>query len=273
MPHPGGALANVAVAAARGGAGASLLGGVGDDPWGRWLRQGLAQEGVDAGWVARVDTTPTPVAFVTFDAAREPSFQVYGEAIGATMEAGGRFIDEAMAEAEAVVFGSNTLVGKAERELTIRARRAGPRPRPAGALRPQPAPEPLAGHGRPRLQLCRELCDGAFLVRCTREEATLLTEQRRPGGGRRPALCALGARLGVVTLGAEGAVMRGAADGAGAAPPRWRWSRRSAPATRSWGRSRRGRGMRLGPGSGGRGAAGRRAAAGARACTGWGAQT
>ena len=37
MPHFGGAVANVAVVAARIGARVALAGGAGEDPWGEWL--------------------------------------------------------------------------------------------------------------------------------------------------------------------------------------------------------------------------------------------
>ena len=36
VPHFGGAVANVALLAARAGGRTALAGGVGDDPWGRW---------------------------------------------------------------------------------------------------------------------------------------------------------------------------------------------------------------------------------------------
>ncbi|MGH2842343.1 MAG: hypothetical protein ACRDKL_01975, partial [Solirubrobacteraceae bacterium] len=37
VPHFGGAVANVALLAARAGARTSLAGGAGEDPWGHWL--------------------------------------------------------------------------------------------------------------------------------------------------------------------------------------------------------------------------------------------
>src|SRR5205085_10303490 len=47
VPHFGGAVANVAAAAARAGAPVALAGGAGDDAWGRWLRGRLSEEGVE----------------------------------------------------------------------------------------------------------------------------------------------------------------------------------------------------------------------------------
>src|SRR6478735_6521013 len=122
-PPAGGALANVSVAAARAGGEAALLGGVGDDLWGDWLRRHLGDEGVDLGWLARISGEPTPVAIVTFDHKGDPAFQVYGQGIEATMRAGGTHLSEDLAQCEVLVFGSNTLVGLPERELTMRARR------------------------------------------------------------------------------------------------------------------------------------------------------
>lgn len=211
VPHPGGALANVAVAVSRAGGDAALLGGVGDDTWGRWLRRGLEEENVHCGWLATVTSAPTPLAIVTFGRAREPTFQVYGAGIAETMRAGGRYLDEAMAEASALVFGSNTLVGEPERQLTMQARRRAldlgvpilfdPNLRPNRWEKMETA-----------IDFCRELCDGAFVVRANREEAELMTGVEDPASAA-AALCGLGARLGVVTLGPDGAVMRGASSG------------------------------------------------------------
>ena len=126
VAHPGGALANVAVAARRAGAEAALLGGVGDDAWGAWLRSHLQDEGVKLSWLETVEGLSTPVAFVTFDIWREPSFQVYGKGIGPAMRAASARLAEAVQKAEALVFGSNTLVGEPEREVTLEARRIAP---------------------------------------------------------------------------------------------------------------------------------------------------
>src|SRR5687767_13808518 len=87
VPHTGGALANVAVAARREGAEVALLGGVGDDALGSWLRERLWHERVDVRWLASVEGLATPVAFVTFNWEREPSFAIYGEGIPETTRA------------------------------------------------------------------------------------------------------------------------------------------------------------------------------------------
>jgi len=59
----GGSAANVAVAASRLGNRAALISGVGDDPFGRYVRAELARLGVDNGFVATYGEFPTPVTF------------------------------------------------------------------------------------------------------------------------------------------------------------------------------------------------------------------
>ncbi|MGX9792547.1 5-dehydro-2-deoxygluconokinase [Mycobacterium sp. MMS18-G62] len=59
----GGSAANVTVAAARLGNRAALISGVGDDPFGRFVRGELARLGVDNRYVATHDAYPTPVTF------------------------------------------------------------------------------------------------------------------------------------------------------------------------------------------------------------------
>ena len=60
VPRFGGAIANVAVTAARRGADVALAGGVGTDAWGAWLHQRLADEGVDLTWFDRRDDGGVP---------------------------------------------------------------------------------------------------------------------------------------------------------------------------------------------------------------------
>ena len=59
----GGSAANVAVAASRLGNRAALISGVGDDPFGRFVRAELARLGVDNRYVATHGEFPTPVTF------------------------------------------------------------------------------------------------------------------------------------------------------------------------------------------------------------------
>ena len=209
--HLGGALANVAVACRRAGAEAALIGGAGDDPWGRWLRDALANEGVGVRWFGLAPGAPTAIALVTFDGGGEPAFQVYGEGIGAAMELATDWLEPAAAAGSALVFGSNTLVSEPERSLTLRARRLALEAGLPVLFDPNLRPTRWAELDA-ALRACRELADGAFCVRANREEARLLTGEDEPGAAAE-ALCGLGAHLAVVTLGPDGALVRGAASG------------------------------------------------------------
>lgn len=121
VPRPGGSLANIAVAAARFGAPVEMLGGAGDDEWGRWLRERVADEGVDVGGFLLVEGMATSHAFVSVSADAEPSFAFYGDSKRAATEAAG-LVDEALAgEPGVLVVGSDTLLGQDERRVTTDA--------------------------------------------------------------------------------------------------------------------------------------------------------
>lgn len=206
VPRFGGAMANVAVVAARAGAAVSLAGGAGDDDWGVWLRDRLGEEGVGLDWFTLVDA-PTPVAFVTVAPGGEPTFRLYAEGVGDALEALGPRIDEAVQATAALCFASNTLVGARERELTMAAREQ------ALALgRPVVFDPNLRLHRwrspQEAAQCARECVPGAFLVKANGAEARLLTGERDPSRAA-AGLLAAGARHVVITLGADGAILRG----------------------------------------------------------------
>lgn len=209
VPHCGGAVANAAVVAARCGADVSLAGGVGDDAWGRWLEARLREERVDLRWFTRIQELATPLAFVVVDTNGEPTFNVYGHGIEAGVESLATDLDEALATTEALVLGSNTFVGETEREISLAARRLIlQQDKPFvfdPNLRRHRWPDQPAARG-----LFRELCQGALLVKVNREESVFITGREDPAEAA-DAICDLGTRVAVVTLGAAGALARGEA--------------------------------------------------------------
>jgi fructokinase len=206
-PHFGGAAGNVAYTAAAMGADVALAGGAGDDPWGRWLRARLERVGVDLRWFELLDGLATPVALVTSDDQGEPSFSIYGDGIAATIQALSGRVDEAMEASDALFFGTNTMVGEAERELTMAARER------ALALHRPVVFDPNLRPARWRSMseaaaAANAAVPGAFLVRTNRAEAEAMTREPDPERAA-AAIVAGGARLVVVTLGADGALLRG----------------------------------------------------------------
>ncbi|QTL37994.1 carbohydrate kinase family protein [Pseudoalteromonas viridis] len=75
--YAGGAPANVAVAAARQGIAASFCGMVGDDMFGRFIKQELQSHGVNCDYVSSTDKAKTALAFVSLDSNGERSFSFY----------------------------------------------------------------------------------------------------------------------------------------------------------------------------------------------------
>ncbi|HEY5318078.1 MAG TPA: PfkB family carbohydrate kinase [Solirubrobacteraceae bacterium] len=210
VPAFGGAVANVAVVAARHGARVALAGGAGQDVWGEWLRDRLEDEGVDLRWFELVPGSPTPMALVTIDGAGEPRYQIYGDGIATVVHALDSRVSEAVEACDALFFSSNTLVGQAEREVTMQARTlALERDRPVifdPNLRLHRWPS------RADAAASANACvPGALLVRANAAEATLMTGEADPERAA-SAILKAGARLVVLTLGAEGAILRGELD-------------------------------------------------------------
>ena len=99
---PGGKGANQAFAAARLAAGAfpvRMVGRVGSDAYGGWLRQNLASAGVDVTHVGTIDGQPTGLGLITVDAAGQNQIVVVPGANGA-------FVPAALSDAHHAVHGA-----------------------------------------------------------------------------------------------------------------------------------------------------------------------
>jgi fructokinase len=199
------------VAAARTGAPAALAGAAGGDDWGRWLAERLEREGVDLAWFELLDGEQTPVAFAAFDAEGEPSFEIYGDAVEIAVQSVAPRLDAALAGAAALAYGSTTLATEGEREVTLRARELALERGVRVCFDPNIRPNRWGGDPGPAARASRELIAGSAVVRTNRQEAMAIAGVDDP---RRAAdeLVGLGAELAVVTLGEEGAVMRGACE-------------------------------------------------------------
>jgi sugar/nucleoside kinase (ribokinase family) len=208
VPHFGGAMANVCVTAARHGGTVELAGGAGDDPWGQWLRERLAEEGVGLRWFELVPGAPTAVAFVTVDGGGEPEFLIYGGGIHAAMAAVAPRLEAAVGACDALVFSSNTLVDPVEREATLGARAAMLAHEKPVVFDPNLRLHRWENPGR-AVTLSRECLPGLFLLKCNRREAEMLSGEPDPEAAA-AGLLAGGVRNVVITLGGDGAILRGA---------------------------------------------------------------
>lgn len=118
---PGGAPANVAVAARRLGLRSGFVGKVGDDPFGRMLRQVLANQKVDLSLFFLTRDFQTRLAFVTNDRDERQRFLFYGNP-----SADSQFKEEDvragyLRDTEVLHFGSISLIQEPCRSATLKA--------------------------------------------------------------------------------------------------------------------------------------------------------
>ena len=203
--NPGGAPANVAVAAKKLGAETAFIGCVGNDLYGNMLRDTLVQHGVNTDGLQVTDRANTTLAIVMVDDRGERSFSFYRKP-GADTQ-----IDAARAARDAekagiLHFGSVSLTDPACREAVTAAVRAAKK---AGALISYD-PNYRASLWESEEEAVRQmravlpLCD---LVKISDEETGLMCGVKDPAAALEK-LAALGVRLAVVTLGAHGAMWR-----------------------------------------------------------------
>lgn len=207
-PHFGGALANVAVAAARAGAPVSLAGGCGADERGRFLRNRLVEEGVGLEHHSLLEDAETPLAHVTLDDAREPTFRIEGDGIEEGIASLRGHENELVASAGAIAFGSNTLPGERSSEVTEAV---------VDAAAETGIPvmfDPNLRRGRwDDLERAREMCLGliarATVLKCNVTEGRWLAGSEGEAGMLADALVDLGPQLVVITAGTDPLVARG----------------------------------------------------------------
>lgn len=205
VPRVGGSLVNIAVCAARFGARVEMLGGAGDDEWGRWLRERVGALGVGVERFVLVPDGGTSHAFVAVSHDGEPAFAFYGDPKRPAAYADAD-LEPALSGAPGVlVVGSDTLIGEREREVTLRAARLalerGWEVICDPNLRPNRWPSEEA-----MLSAVRELVGLATLVKCNDREARPLAGREDERDAAR-GLLELGPRAAAVTLGARGALL------------------------------------------------------------------
>jgi len=208
VPHFGGAVATVAVVAARRGAHVALAGGAGDDAWGRWLRDRLRRERVGLSRFELVAGLRTTVAIVAVDSNGDPGGCPDGEETAVLAPALGDRVEQAVGASAAVFITSATLVDVGEREVTMAAREVA-----LSLGRPvvfAPNLVPRRWRSRAEAAAAANACvPGALLVCATAGDAELMTGEEDPERGAL-ALLKAGAQMVVITLGrCDGAILRG----------------------------------------------------------------
>lgn len=204
--NPGGAPANVAVAAARLGAKAAMVGKVGRDEFGRDLRKVLDENGVDASGIYETEQAHTTQAVVSLDERGERSFFFY-RSPGADTLLTSEEAERAITKTPRFLhIGSVSLTAEPSRSATLTAARCA---RSRGALvsydpnyRPSLWPDEASAIAQMKAPL--KLTD---VIKLSEEELPLLTGTEELSEGSRR-LSERGISLVLVTLGSEGTFYR-----------------------------------------------------------------
>lgn len=201
--NPGGAPANVAVAAARLGCSTAFIGKVGADSLGGYLRQVLEENGVDHSGL-QVGESATTMAIVSIDETGERSFRFLR---GADCEMVPEDVDEKMAQNSRILhFGSVSLTQGIARSATIFTARAAHRAGMLVSYDPNYRPA-LWRTKRDALEWMSLPLPLVDIIKLSEEELPLLTGSEDLEEGSR-ALEEQGIRLVMITLGAKGAFCR-----------------------------------------------------------------
>ena len=206
--NPGGAPANVAVAAARLGAESAFWGKVGDDGFGAYLRRVLADNGVDQTGL-RTGSRPTTMAVVSVDETGERSFRFLR---GADRDICPEEVDEdAVFKTKILHFGSVSLTAGMSRSATIFAARTAHRNGGLVSYDPNYRPALWANQAEAAewMTIPLPLVD---IIKLSEEELPLLTGTTDLEEGTR-ILEERGLSLIMVTLGGEGVFCRWKGEG------------------------------------------------------------
>lgn len=202
---PGGAPANLAVAARKLGVKTAFIGCVGNDPFGAILKKTLLYYGVDAGGLQVTDKADTTLAVVTIDPTGERSF-AFCRKPGADTQIDREKALAAVRNADILHFGSVSLAAVACRDTIISAVKCA---KENGALityDPNYRASLWSGEAE-AIEVMRSVLPFCDIVKISEEETELLTGFAAPEKAAE-ALLDRGVKLVIVTLGANGAYWR-----------------------------------------------------------------
>ena len=209
IPHfaanPGGAPANVAVAASKLGVESAFIGCVGDDLYGVLLRKTLEENGVDVTGLQVTPKANTTLAIVMVDPGGERTFSFYRKPGADTMIDAARAIRD-LGDTGILHFGSVSLTDPACRDAVITVVQAAKKPGTLITYDPNYRAALWEHEDAAVLQMraVLPLCD---IVKISDEETMLLCGVQDPEEALEK-LMGLGIRLAVVTLGPHGALWR-----------------------------------------------------------------
>ena len=207
--YPGGAPANVAVAAARLGAKTGFIGKVGDDAFGRSLAATLKEQGVDVTGLYSCSDVPTTMALVSVDGNGERDFAFYRNPGADTQLTAGEALRALDREPLPKVLHVGSLSMTTEPSRTA-CREAVAFARSAGIL---VSYDPnyraaLWDSAEQAVGMMKELLSSCDILKVSDDEMVMLTGSDDPAEGSR-ILAEMGPSLVLVTLGEKGVFVRG----------------------------------------------------------------
>lgn len=204
--NPGGAPANVAVAASRLGAKTAFVGCISKDAFGDSLRETLEKDGVDTTGLIAHETIPTTLAVVTVNPDGERSFTFYRRPGADICLERAAIPNELIENAPILHFGSVSLTDDPARSATLEAAKDA---KAAGAIityDPNYRPA-LWLSDVEAIQWMRAPLDMVDVLKISDEETHLLSGRTAPDEAA-AALCQKGIQLVLVTLGPDGVYYR-----------------------------------------------------------------
>ena len=204
--NPGGAPANLAVAAARLGARTAFIGRVGKDSFGDYLRRCLAENGVDVRGLSVDEQERTTLAVVALDERGERTFSFYRDPsadVNLSME---HVPMELLGGTKVLHFGSVSLTAEPARTATLEAAKAAKANGAWVSYDPNYRASLWPDEGTAVRNMTEPL-SMVDILKVSDEELPLLTGCTDPEKGS-ARLADQGVRLVLVTLGAEGAFYR-----------------------------------------------------------------
>ena len=204
---PGGAPANVAVAAARLGAKTAFIGKVGSDAFGKLLADTLRQNGVDTGGMKMTGEANTTLAVVSLQENGERDFAFYRKGFADTLLSADEISDERLQNTHVLHFGSVSLTDEPSRGATFSAVK---RAKDLGVCVSYD-PNYRASLWSSRalaIEMMKQPLGMVDILKISDEELPLLTGDDDPETGTEMLSREYGIALILLTLGAKGAYYR-----------------------------------------------------------------
>ncbi len=205
--NPGGAPANVAVAAARLGADAAFIGKVGRDYYGDFLRATLTENGVDISGMPVDNDAPTTLAVVSVSETGERSFSFYRRNCADTLLSSEEISTELLGNTRFLHFGSVSLTDDPARTATLFAAQKAKELGAVVTYDPNYRAN-LWNSEEEAVERMKSVLGFVDILKISDEELPLLTGTDDPVEGTRQLSDTYGISLILLTLGPDGAFYR-----------------------------------------------------------------